>query len=270
VTSHPGALQRFRAVVAGSEPLLAEACTLMAQHLGQRPGVAVVASELDALAVAVAANVGPRPDLAAISRCLRATFGFRGNRADYGDPRNSLLPVVLDRRLGIPLTLAIVHAEVATRLGVPASIVGMPGHVLLGDGPHPGRWIDPFDPAGWLDVAGAERAFRAVHGSGPRFDQRLLAASPARLVVVRATENLIGAHQRRGEPWGALRSLELRAQIPGFGEAPSARIQLAEAYATVGRWADAATELEHAADALRDDRRDAVLARARQLRSSAN
>lgn len=270
MTSHPAALHRFRAVVAGSDPQLAEACTLMAQHLGQAPGASVVASELDALAVAVAASVGPQPDLEAISRSLRATFGFRGNRADYGDPRNSLLPVVLERRLGIPLTLAIVHAEVAARLGVPASIVGMPGHVLLGDGPRPSRWIDPFEPAGWLDVAGAERAFRAVHGPGPRFDERLLAASPARLVVVRATENLIGAHQRRGEPWGALRSLELRAQIPGFGEAPSARIQLGEAYATVGRWADAVVQLELAAEALRDDRRAAVLARAQQLRASAN
>jgi len=66
---------------------------------------------------------------------------FSGNRRDYYDPRNSLLDQVLERQLGIPITLAIVAMEVGRRLGVPLSGVGMPGHFLVGSD---GSYFDPF------------------------------------------------------------------------------------------------------------------------------
>lgn len=56
---------------------------------------------------------------------------FRGNEDDYYDPRNSFLNEVLDRRLGIPLTLSIVYMEVGDRLGMRIEGVGMPGHFLV-------------------------------------------------------------------------------------------------------------------------------------------
>ena len=73
----------------------------------------------------------PRPALAALNRVLFEEVKLRGNRSDYYDPRNSFLNDVLDRELGIPITLSIVYMEVARRVGLPLCGVGMPGHFLL-------------------------------------------------------------------------------------------------------------------------------------------
>ncbi len=69
--------------------------------------------------------------LAALNRVLFEETGLRGNRDDYYDPRNSFLNDVLDRGLGIPITLAMIYMEVAKRVGFHLSGVGMPGHFLL-------------------------------------------------------------------------------------------------------------------------------------------
>ncbi|MBI5034114.1 MAG: transglutaminase family protein [Chloroflexi bacterium] len=74
------------------------------------------------------------------------TLNFRGNRDVYYDPRNSYLNDVLDRRLGIPITLSVVYMEIGRRLGCPISGVAMPGHFVV-------KWrtddtlifIDPFN-----------------------------------------------------------------------------------------------------------------------------
>src|ERR1700691_5410688 len=66
-----------------------------------------------------------------VSNQLYEELGFRGNEHDYYDPKNSLLPDVLDRRLGIPITLALVYCEVARRAGVIARGVSFPGHFLV-------------------------------------------------------------------------------------------------------------------------------------------
>ena len=66
-----------------------------------------------------------------ISRLLFDLEGFRGNTEAYYDPRNSFLNDVLDRRLGIPLTLGIVFLEIGWRLDLPLRGVNFPGHFLL-------------------------------------------------------------------------------------------------------------------------------------------
>ena len=67
----------------------------------------------------------------ALSAHLYGQLGFRGNEQDYYDPKNTLLPDVLDRKLGIPITLALVYCEVARRAGVRARGVSFPGHFLV-------------------------------------------------------------------------------------------------------------------------------------------
>ena len=57
--------------------------------------------------------------------------GFAGNRDRYDDPRNSFLNEVLDRRTGIPISLAVVYLEVARRAGLRVDGVNFPGHFLL-------------------------------------------------------------------------------------------------------------------------------------------
>src|SRR5439155_2918316 len=89
------------------------------------------------------------PPLRAVTRLLHDELGFRGNADDYYDPRNSFLNEVLDRRTGIPITLAIVMLEVAARAGVQAHGVSFPGHFIVrspGASPSSGpKFFDPFD-----------------------------------------------------------------------------------------------------------------------------
>jgi regulator of sirC expression with transglutaminase-like and TPR domain len=87
--------------------------------------------ELARRVAAQASDLNPQRTLAALNRVLFEEVPLRGNRDDYYDPRNSFLNDVLDRGLGIPITLSIVYMEVARRVGFHLSGVGMPGHFLL-------------------------------------------------------------------------------------------------------------------------------------------
>ena len=81
------------------------------------------------------------------------------NTDDYYDPRNSFLNDVLERRVGIPITLAVLALEVGRRIGVPLAGVGMPGHFLLRDKVDRDVFIDPFDGGRLLDADGCRRLF---------------------------------------------------------------------------------------------------------------
>jgi regulator of sirC expression with transglutaminase-like and TPR domain len=76
-------------------------------------------------------NSGARETISALNRVLFDEEGLRGNRHDYYDPRNSFLNDVLDRKLGIPITLSLVYMEVARRINFPIAGTAMPGHFLL-------------------------------------------------------------------------------------------------------------------------------------------
>ena len=76
-------------------------------------------------------NPTARETITLLNRVLFDEEGLRGNRDDYYDPRNSFLNDVLDRKLGIPITLSVVYMDVARRVGFPLAGTGMPGHFLL-------------------------------------------------------------------------------------------------------------------------------------------
>jgi len=92
-------------------------------------------AQLDAIAATIrgrlAADASPDQKVAAMNRHLFGELGFAGNAEAYYDPRNSYLNEVLERRIGIPITLSIVYLEVARRLGLAAQGVAFPGHFLV-------------------------------------------------------------------------------------------------------------------------------------------
>lgn len=96
----------------------------------------------------VRASSGVPTEEARLDRAVRFIFddaGFHGNDDDYYDPRNSFLNDVMDRRTGIPITLALVLTEVCRRAGVDARGVSFPGHFLVRcDTPRGSLIIDPF------------------------------------------------------------------------------------------------------------------------------
>ncbi|MEN8160050.1 MAG: transglutaminase-like domain-containing protein, partial [Myxococcota bacterium] len=143
---------RFRALASrlrAGEPVgLAEAALVLAGEFRPELDPDAPLAELDRLAsdaARVVPNDGERgPNVARLVTYLREDAGFRGNELQYDDPRNSDLDVVLTERTGIPITLAIVYAEVAARLGLTLQGVSFPGHFLLRTPEEPPVVIDAF------------------------------------------------------------------------------------------------------------------------------
>src|SRR5262245_62910963 len=86
---------------------------------------------LTARARSLAADETPDGLLAATDAALFREAGFRGNADAYYDPRNSFLNDVIERRIGIPITLSVLYIEVGRRLGLDIRGVGFPGHFLV-------------------------------------------------------------------------------------------------------------------------------------------
>jgi regulator of sirC expression with transglutaminase-like and TPR domain len=133
---------------------------------------------------------------------LYEVAGFRGNEQNYYDPRNSLLSDVLERRLGIPITLALVYCEVARRCGVVARGVSFPGHFLVrleGRRATPPVFVDPFFGGRLLDDAALERVLRRATGPNESVKEEHLAPASPRSILVRMLINLKWIYMTRGD-----------------------------------------------------------------------
>jgi regulator of sirC expression with transglutaminase-like and TPR domain len=123
---------------------------------------------------------------------------FTGNRQRYDDPRNSFLNEVLERRTGIPISLAVVYLEVARRAGVKVDGVNFPGHFLLRTGderarlPYGGDFliVDPFHGGALLSEADCREMLRQHVGDEAAFDTDLLQPATRHQIVVRMLVNL--------------------------------------------------------------------------------
>jgi regulator of sirC expression with transglutaminase-like and TPR domain len=173
---------------------LAEAALRIAQDAYPRLDVTLYLTQLDAMADAVRVAAGPRASAEATFSALVDWFeeqGFRGNTTEYYDPRNSYLNDALDRRLGIPITLALVLLEVGRRVSLPLAPVGLPGHFVLawaGEGER--FWIDPFYPRRRLTEANLDEMVRDVQGRPVVWDPQWLDTVSHRQFLTRMLNNL--------------------------------------------------------------------------------
>jgi regulator of sirC expression with transglutaminase-like and TPR domain len=114
---------------------LAEAALVIAEEEYPQLDIGAYLRRLDDLAQTVrgrlAPDVSPEHTIATLNHFLYREQGFTGNAAEYYDPRNSFLNEVLDRKLGIPITLAVIYIEIARRLGLSLQGVSFPGHFLM-------------------------------------------------------------------------------------------------------------------------------------------
>jgi regulator of sirC expression with transglutaminase-like and TPR domain len=175
-----------------------------------------VVARFDDMAAPLAARdlaaLTPAEQADVLSRHLYEQLGFRGNEQDYYDPKNSLLPDVLERRLGIPITLALVYCEVARRVGVRARGVSFPGHFLVRvDSPGDDRSpiaVDPFFGGRRLDEAGLQTLLKRASPPREISLAEHLAPASARTILVRMLINLKWIHATRGEFARALLALD--------------------------------------------------------------
>jgi len=246
----------FAQMMAGSRPPLDQALALIAAT--GRPGVDPdeQVRRLDGLALTTDTR-----DARSVCSSLFGPGGLRGDTERYYDAENSLIDKVLDRRAGIPITLAVIAIEVARRSDVHLVGIGMPGHFLLRDGRDPSSFFDAFDGGAALDPAGVQSLFQRLHGDALDFRDEYLAPTPPLLIVARVLNNLRSAYARVQDRDGMVRSLALQAELPGPNL--DVRRRLADALTADGRFLDAAGQHdrlaaldpahgeEHAAAALR-------------------
>jgi regulator of sirC expression with transglutaminase-like and TPR domain len=134
----------------------------------------------------------PSQSIAALNEVLFQEERFLGNVVDYDNPRNSFLNDVLDRRLGIPITLAVLYMEVARRIGFPLLGVGMPGHFLLKHYDVSGSaiLIDAFERGKILTEEDCREKLNAIYSGQLVLQPEFLMAVTNRQILTRMLNNL--------------------------------------------------------------------------------
>ncbi len=258
----PTTLGYFASLVAEDASLpLIEAAASIAQDDCPDLDTQGVLAEIDALAHKLRRRIPA--DAVAVQRLrwLNNFFfqevGFAGNANNYYDPANSYLHKVLHTRRGIPITLALLYAELAAQIGLNAQGVSFPGHFLVKLRMPQGEVIvDPFTGRSLSREALEQMLVPYKRGSAlERFDAPLglyLQAAPPRDVLARMLRNLKEIH-RSAEDWPRLLAVTQRLVIL-LPESWSERRDRGLAYAEMGFDAAAADDLrtyfEQAPDAV--------------------
>jgi regulator of sirC expression with transglutaminase-like and TPR domain len=171
--------------------------------------------EIDAMAAAIRSEVDFSVEIRTmetiekLNRFLFQTRGFRGNTEDYYDPRNSYLNEVLERRLGVPITLSLVFMEVGKRLGLRLEGVGMPGHFIV-KCLHNGSevFVDPFNRGEILLEDECRKRLERQYGTGFQFSRSFLDSVNKHQILTRMLTNLKGIYLQREEFRKALGAIE--------------------------------------------------------------
>lgn len=160
--------------------------------------------QLDGLARGVGARGRVGDELQRLHRLREYLFeeqGFAGNCEDYFDPRNSFLNDVLDRRLGIPVTLSLVLIEVGRRLGLPMEGVGLPGHFVTGVRLNDSQiLLDPFNGGAIVTAEACCEIVRSALGQPVRLTGGHFAPVSNRQFLSRMLNNLKSVYWRQ-EAW---------------------------------------------------------------------
>ena len=224
----PDVVQEFTAAATSSDQSLAEPALLIARLGYPRLDPAPCLARLEEMGVVAAGRLSatelstaPQGPIDTLNRYLFKDQGFAGNTADYDDPRNCFLNQVLERRTGIPITLALVYIEVARRAGVRVDGVNFPGHFLLRfpfglEGDHDSAvFVDPFHGGAVLSDTDCRALLQQHAGDTIAFEPRLLAPATKQQILVRMLMNLKRIYVRmRSFPQGRAVSELLLAVNP--------------------------------------------------------
>jgi regulator of sirC expression with transglutaminase-like and TPR domain len=180
----------------------------------------------------------------AINRRLFEELGYAGNHDEYYDPRNSYLNMVLNRRLGNPISLAVIQMEVARRLGVPLDGISFPGHFLVrlpvGDGM---LVMDPVNRGRPLGTEELRRRAKPHFGDEVPDDALfdILSPAPNRAILMRILRNLHALYVGNGDWARAVRCMDrVLSLLPDNAEALRDR---GTGYAEMGHVSGAARDL---------------------------
>jgi regulator of sirC expression with transglutaminase-like and TPR domain len=179
-----------------------------------------------------------------INRHLFEILGLRGNKANYYDPDNSFLHQVLDRKLGIPISLSVVYLAIAQRLNFPMVGVGLPGHFLIRpDFEDLEIFVDPFNRGEILFVEDCQLRLDETYKQQVKLDASWLAPVSNRQILVRMLTNLkfIHLHRRKMDKALSTMSAILRIQPDKTAEIRDRGLL----YYQLNRWSEAIVDLEY-------------------------
>jgi regulator of sirC expression with transglutaminase-like and TPR domain len=194
---------------------LAQAALVIAKNAYPHLDVASYLQRIDALArrlqAALPEDMAAAERIVALNRFLFEEQGFAPSIDDYYDPRNSFLNEVLDRRVGIPITLSILYIEVGRRIGLPLRGVSFPGHFLVKCTLDEGTVIlDPYCGGISLTVKDLQQRLREVRGGevSRAIIAGMLVAANKKEILARMLRNLKAIYLDRCEYARALSAIE--------------------------------------------------------------
>jgi regulator of sirC expression with transglutaminase-like and TPR domain len=139
---------------------------------------------------------------------------FSGNRRRYNDPRNSFLNDVLERKVGIPITLSILYLDISERFDIPAQGIGLPGHFIVGVTEEGETWyLDPFNGGGRLSINECARLVEVTTGYQGPFQYHWLTPSDPGAITARMLNNLRSAYAQEQQWDQALAVIELLRMV---------------------------------------------------------
>ena len=199
-----------------SEINLAEAALILATAEYPQLDVAAYLGRIDEMGAKLRArlrqDMAPAERVLALNRYLFEELGFAGNAAEYYDPRNSYLNEVIERRLGIPITLSIVYMEVGRRIGLPLHGIAFPGHFLVKCTVRDGAIVlDPYGKGASLSLDDLCARLRAArNGIEPDRDQirMMLTTASHKEILARVLRNLKAIHLQRKDLTRAVSAID--------------------------------------------------------------
>jgi regulator of sirC expression with transglutaminase-like and TPR domain len=178
---------------------LGRAALLLAKLFCKDLTVEAYVDKLQSMATTIVAALPvvttPRDTIRLINQYFYQEWGFVGNQQDYYDPQNSFLNLVLERRTGIPISLAVVYLEIARQVGLPLQGVGLPGHFLVQyAGDLETIYIDVFHQGRLLDTADCHQLLHQVIGKPIKLAPNFLRPVTKKEIIIRMLNNLKGIY----------------------------------------------------------------------------
>ena len=213
------AKQLFMAEISQTEASidLGRAALLIAKSVYSGLDIESYLKQLDSMALAVTAYFSRYEDqpsylktIQAINYYLYDQQHFEGNKTAYYDPQNSLLNQVIERRRGIPITLSLLYMEIAQRLGLTLTGVGMPGHFLIKYQLSESEeiFIDAFNQGRLLDIKGCEALIASMYQQRVDFNPYFLRSVSKKAILTRMLTNLKGIYLEGGDNARALSTID--------------------------------------------------------------
>lgn len=191
------ALREFRDATSGpdEEIDLARAALVLAKLEYPDLQIEPYLGSLQALAARVLARSGPQVDtlnrVEALGSIVLGELGLRGATENYYEPRNSFLNDVIDRKLGIPVSLSVIYMAVGARAGIALGATDVPMHFLVRVlGVKPLRFVDCYSGGRLLTIDHVQEVLRRISRGRLEFSEQMLAVVSNRAVLTRMLTNL--------------------------------------------------------------------------------